>query len=390
MSLPPSYSSSCPLPDYSSDPAQDERRLVYQRRPQYDHGRDGIYLHKEDKVTLLLANQRQGRRYRKEVKLELKCRVEFLTLAQGFLSREISRISHVLYDRQQAGDACPSSLPFSCVYPSAFRSGNASHPLPPTFDETLYEENAQYARVSHSLSVLVTKTRGRKAAALLGKNKQCFTVALKYRPRSRPPRPIPYDCSFFSTIKVCPEEWSQSVVTIEPRHPGSSSLQPISCQLFLPSVGVFEMRETIPFHIQLVSSSATLSRLVQGGDQNHPPVKVTLGRQLILETDDRRFAVNFVLGKGKVSFSPGFTSSQDRHEGVLNFEGQVCLDSAKDEVPSFDSGMIAARDFIRVELAPKVASTATLFSTFKHAHVVKLVTDPWSDAPDPFGYGALL
>ncbi|KAL0067374.1 hypothetical protein AAF712_005602 [Marasmius tenuissimus] len=360
MSLLPSYSSSCPLPDYSSDPAQDERRLVYQRRPQYDHGRDGIYLHKEDKVTLLLANQRQGTSLPEygrraivsgsiilddphsieEVKLELKCRVEFLTLAQGFLSREISRISHVLYDRQQAGDACPSSLPFSCVYPSAFRSGNASHPLPPTFDETLYEENAQYARVSHSLSVLVTKTRGRKAAALLGKNKH--------------------------------------------------SLQPISCQLFLPSVGVFEMRETIPFHIQLVSSSATLSRLVQGGDQNHPPVKVTLGRQLILETDDRRFAVNFVLGKGKVSFSPGFTSSQDRHEGVLNFEGQVCLDSAKDEVPSFDSGMIAARDFIRVELAPKVASTATLFSTFKHAHVVKLVTDPWSDAPDPFGYGALL
>ncbi|KAK1222760.1 hypothetical protein PQX77_014369 [Marasmius sp. AFHP31] len=192
MSLPPSYSSSYPLPDYSSDPAQDERRLVYQRRPQYDHGRDGIYLHKEDKVTILLANQRQGTslpeygrraivsgsiilddpRSIEEIKLELKCRVEFLTLAQGFLSREISRISHVLYDRQQTGDVCPSSLPFSCVYPSVFKSGNASYPLPPSFDETLYEENAQYARVSHSLSVLVTKTRGRKAAALLGRNKQ--------------------------------------------------------------------------------------------------------------------------------------------------------------------------------------------------------------------------
>ncbi|KAL0576335.1 hypothetical protein V5O48_005633 [Marasmius crinis-equi] len=410
MNLPPSYSASTSesLPDYSSDPAQNERRIAYQRRPHYDPEPDGLYIQKEDKVTLVLTNQRHGAslpeynrrsvisgsiilddpRSIEELKIELKCRVEFLTLSHGFLSREINRISQLLYSKEQTGAECPSSVPLSCPFPSTYKCEGTSYSLPPTYNETLYAENAQYARVSHSLNVVVTKTRNRKAVAVLGKNKRMFSAALNYRPRSRPQRPIPCDYSFLSTIKVCPEEWQQSVTTIEPRFPGPNSPQSISCQLFLPSVGVFDLNGTIPFHVQLASSTATLSRLCQG-DNKHPPIKVSLGRQLLLDMGDRKVPIVFNLGQGKIALSPDFRSGPSHQEAVLNFEGHVTVGSPNNTVATFDSGIIAVRDFVCVELSPKVTSTATLFSPFRHAHVVKLVTDPWSDIPDAFGYSSL-
>ncbi|KAG7098286.1 hypothetical protein E1B28_000249 [Marasmius oreades] len=402
MSSPPPYSASSPSPGYSSDPAHNERRLVYQRRPLYDTVRDGIFVHKEDKVTLILDSQIQGTTLPEygrrsvvsgtiildepqviaEVKTELKGRAQFLTLAQGFSDREIFCVSEVLYTRDQTDDDCPPSLVLSSLFPPTFQAGEVSCPLPPSCDEILCGDSNQYARVSYSFTVIITKLRGRKASVLLGKNRRYFSVLLKYRPRSRPPRPVTINHSLLSTIKVCPEEWQQSVTSIEPRFPGSDSLQPISCQLFLPSVGVFELKETIPFHVQLVGPSGAFSRLCQG-DRSHPPIKVNLCRQLVLDIEGRRVSTVFSLGEGKVAFAPRLDSGQ--HGTALNFEGQVQVSAPDITVPTFDSGIIAARDFVSVELSPKTASTTQLFAPFRHTHVAKLVTDPWCDVPNPFG-----
>ncbi|KAF9257957.1 hypothetical protein L218DRAFT_1005570 [Marasmius fiardii PR-910] len=421
MSSPPPYSLSSPAPDYSSDPAHNEQRLAYQRRPLYDTSRNGIFVHKEDKATLILDNQIQGTTLPEygrrstvsgtlifdephvvaEVKLELRGQAQFLTLAQGFSNREICCISEVLYRRDEGDGDCPSSLLFSFAFPVTLQAGEVSYPLPPTCDEILCGDNNQYARVSYSFAVVITRIRSRKASVLLGKNKRYLTVVLKYRPRSRPPRPITIGDCLLSTVKVCPEEWQQSVTSIEPRLTGSNSLQSICCQLFLPSVGVFELKETIPFHVQLVGTSKTLSRLCEGDrsklllapsnefeisdrlSTDRPPIKVNLCRQFLLDIEGRRVSCVVLLGEGKISFSPGSNSGQQ--ETVLNFEGQVQVSTPDMTVPSFDSGIIVARDFFSVELSPKILSVKQLFAPFRHTHVVKLVTDPWCDAPNPFG-----
>ncbi|KAK7043212.1 hypothetical protein VNI00_008566 [Paramarasmius palmivorus] len=392
---PPSYSATIPSPNYSSDPAEDEQRLAYQRSP--THGAlTGIFVRKEGQVTVILENQREGTsepEYGRrsavsgsivlhqpsvitEVKVRLRGSVEFLTLSQGFAQKDLCDETQVLYDKEAESTECPSSLPFSLIMPSTFQHGQKHYPFPPSYDVQLFSENIQYAKVAYFLTVMVTKSRKGPTALLLGKNQQ------KYRPRSRPPRPIPYDHSFLSTIKVCPEEWHQSSCTIEPRLP-ESDLQPVSCQLFLPSVGVYEMTESIPFHIQLIGTSSTLQRLCSQSKGN-PPVMLRLLRQLVLDVNGRQVAINLCLGEAKICSPPPTLDGGSQDTTAVNLEGEIKVEMENFTVPSFDSGIVATRDHIALELSKSKPDSNALFKPLKHIQVLKLVTDPWSDTPDPF------
>ncbi|KAI3604909.1 hypothetical protein WG66_008405 [Moniliophthora roreri] len=422
--LPPSYSLAAPSPSYSPDPAEDEQRLIYQRASNHASSLTGIYVRKEDKVTVILENQKEGTQQPEygrrsvisgtvllhdpktitEVKVQLKGSVEILTLSQGFVQKDLCDDSYVLWAKDSEAE-CPSSLSLSCAIPSTYQYGQDHCPLPPSYDVQLFSENIQYVKVAYFLSVFITKTRKGPTALLLGKNQQRLHILIKYRPRSRPPRPVPYDRSFLSTIKVCPEEWHQSSCTIQPRVP-ESNLQPVSCQVFiypmqvfLPSVGVYEMTEAIPYHLQLIGSSATLSRLCSLDKSistfiaaihttayfpilDNPPVALRLSRQLVLYINGKPVAVNFHLGEAKMCSPPPIQDGRHPEDNVaFNLEGEVKVDIENLTVPSLESGIIAIRDFISLELSK---STQVLFQPLKHIQVVKLVTDPWSDTPNPF------
>ncbi|ESK90882.1 hypothetical protein Moror_16468 [Moniliophthora roreri MCA 2997] len=377
--LPPSYSLAAPSPSYSPDPAEDEQRLIYQRASNHASSLTGIYVRKEDKVTVILENQKEGTQQPEygrrsvisgtvllhdpktitEVKVQLKGSVEILTLSQGFVQKDLCDDSYVLWAKDSEAE-CPSSLSLSCAIPSTYQYGQDHCPLPPSYDVQLFSENIQYVKVAYFLSVFITKTRKGPTALLLGKNQQRLHILIKYRPRSRPPRPVPYDRSFLSTIKVF--------------------IYPM--QVFLPSVGVYEMTEAIPYHLQLIGSSATLSRLCSL-DKNNPPVALRLSRQLVLYINGKPVAVNFHLGEAKMCSPPPIQDGRHPEDNVaFNLEGEVKVDIENLTVPSLESGIIAIRDFISLELSK---STQVLFQPLKHIQVVKLVTDPWSDTPNPFG-----
>ncbi|THU86551.1 hypothetical protein K435DRAFT_363384 [Dendrothele bispora CBS 962.96] len=427
---PPTYADAFPVPDYTADPTENEQRIEFRRRPrEFSSLPTGIFVQKHEGVTIVLNNQEDGvsapiygRRSPvvgtllfddsesiSEVTVQIKGRIEFLSISHGFSITDVCNDPCTLFKSSSGtvGDeviVCPNALPFSSAFPPSVRYGERDFPIPPSHHMPLSNDAiGEYTKCSYQVVFTISRIRSRRVA-FLGQSRRHLDVEIIYRPRSRPPRPIISDRSLFSTIKTCPEEWQQFTYVIFPKV--DTNLDPLSCQLFLPSVGIYAIMDTIPFHIQVSGPRLTLSKLIsntssaEGSDNpssSSPPVssiletlpiRMTLLRQVILEIDGRKTARQFSLGESKLVAIPPPPPSPPRsgsrgpgYQENLNWEGEVRCELEGGVCPSFNAGMVSVIDFVTLQIAK---TNQSLYLPVRQGHPVRLVTDTWSDTADTY------
>jgi len=190
----PLYTPSVPSPEYSYDPAYDERTL--QSTPSIHHPPPtGTYTKKSRKVTVTLFEQEDdakiptfGRRglitgtiylenheliYRVVLKVSsmlfvpLQWKLTSLVQVEGKLeststeraanSTEILNHRYTLWRKKHEDSTCPTLVPFSCVLPSTFKHGDSEHPLPPSFTSHSPAFPTLFVRSHYSVRVCVEK-----------------------------------------------------------------------------------------------------------------------------------------------------------------------------------------------------------------------------------------
>ncbi|KAJ3993511.1 hypothetical protein F5050DRAFT_1714418 [Lentinula boryana] len=420
MSLPPpSYESfDVVTPDYSFEPRAGEERLEYHRARQLPvQGEDvrptGVFVNQKDEVTVILNYQEAksttpvfGRRSNVEgtllidapesvskITIKLTGTIETVSPSTGLTSVNVLDQTHTLFnsgDNMAPQSDCSSSLTFSYPLPSTFKHNDQEYLLPPSYYVLLGGQGqTYYAKCTYTFSAMISKTRSRRTA-FLGKNKKYNTFVFEFLPRLRPPRPV-LKRSLLSTIKECPEEWRQVSYQLIPR-PKKSNLEPLTCQFFFPSVGVFGIRDSIPFHVQIIGSHIdSLAKLQTVTDNNKrelkkvyensgPLFRVHFLRQVEINNNGNNSAVHFPLGEAKLLPVPplegaiSLSAQQERRQENINWEGVIRCELEEKLAPSFNAGIVVIADFIILELSK---SSTSLFQPFKHGHAVRLVSDSW-------------
>ncbi|KAG2155774.1 uncharacterized protein EDB93DRAFT_1247421 [Suillus bovinus] len=417
-SIPPSYTPSLPTPSYSTELLPGEQTVEETRRWALRQARNGVFRRITDNITLVLRDQQLGSItpvYGKNGRVEghislrssggltevtLKVEVEsFLkvavlsyfpqyqleghlrlqpSVAAGLVPISVAFDSYSLWSSSST-EPCPMTLPFTIFFPSTFMDEGQPQPLPPSFED-------KYATCSYTLSVVVSRPRRFLSSF---PSSDTLVVSVCYRPRSRPHTPmLPSDVPFMTTLKSSPEEWYQGLSTMNATQ--SSNLTPVQCLLFIPSVQVYPLSETIPFHLQLRAPSSSLALFIGKSAPDHSlpvllsgeiTVRVYLLRQVVVKTSKEQRTSKQILGEGKLTYSAPHHSYRNLPLG----EGIDCLDWDGElryiedvAVGSFATNPLSVRDFIVLSLQPLQPLKCPLIG-LKHFHPVRLVTDPWLD-----------
>jgi len=209
-----------------------------------------------------------------------------------------------------------------------------------------------------------------------------YSILVNYIPRTRPLRPIVHIDRFLSSLKQIPEDWLQIESIMRVRNARSTKdVQPVSCRFFIPSVGAFGLSDSIPFHIQLSSSLASLRLLLPDERPESSSVRVCLTRQMMVEINTKCTRTQ-VLAEGKVRSlaPPADAIYSDDHDVYVDFEGEVQCQSTRKEVRygGFNSGTVVVKDYIVFSVQSANPKTSPLLN-HQYSQPIRLVTDTWTD-----------
>ncbi|KAF9220884.1 hypothetical protein BS17DRAFT_287879 [Gyrodon lividus] len=396
----PPYTPSLPSPSYSTELLPGERTVEHTRRAS-SQPPTGIYRRITDTLTISLKDQRPGSIHpiygrggvvRGDLILRTTNDLRSVTLKlEGLLLVEklgvsittnLFSMTYIMWNTSE-GRPCPQTIPFAVILPLSFEDeGRACH-LPPTFESS---DSGPRAICSYSLTVELS--RPRQFLPFL-RASEAVKVPLIYRPRSRPHMPmLPSDLPFMFTVKSSPEEWHQIMWTVNMSH--ASSLDPVQCFLFIPSVQIYALSDTIPFHLQILGSPTSLLPFLEqsqtGGVTSNPSSAVTVRVYLLRQTGviihGQNISLSRVLGEGKMEPSqclPWTHHATQQHPlgeglGFLDWDGELrCSEDAT--VASFITSQLYVKDLIVLSITPQ----EPLKLAVKHCHPIRIVTDPWSD-----------
>ncbi|KAJ7617108.1 hypothetical protein FB45DRAFT_933455 [Roridomyces roridus] len=409
----PAYTPSSQVPSYSPEPSSDE--LLVEHNPRIKaRVLGGTRITKSGLDTVVLTNQdpnaevpsygRSGlitgfvdlqvREKVSEVVLKLKGKMVAI-IERGSVSNKVLDESYVLWplpSQNAAAEPCAGSVPFSVVLPAKFqRDDHAKFPLPASYNASFITMGGSSIKIAYThciprpltLSVVVTRNRGRKFAALLS-SKNTTNVPFLHTPLTRPARPIPSSSSsFLADLKVMPDEWRQSSTVAHARpqkatSPSGLASESVDLDLFTPTAGVFALKDAIPIHVQLAGSLPSLREFIDstGGTAQ---VEVTLVRQLLIQIQGCLEPTRQTLGRVVLDPTPpSFSSSSpsSKSGAALDWTGSLrCMPGVT--VGSFDAGVVKAQDFIVVDVRP--SSSTSHFAPIRHSHSIRLVTDSWPD-----------
>jgi len=213
------------------------------------------------------------------------------------------------------------------------------------------------------------------------KPSKSYTVPLNYLPKARPQRPISHLDRFLTTFKHTPEDWLQieSVMRVRDEN---VDVDPISCRFFVPSVGAFGLSDTIPFHIQLASSLASLRMLLTSEipEIKRPPsIRAFITRHTLVETQTRRCWKASTLGEGilRPIAPPADATFSEDEEVYVDWEGEVRCE--QDVLyGGFNTGPVIVKDYIAFAFLPPNPRTCPLLG-HQYCHPIKLVTSVWTE-----------
>ncbi|KAJ7867983.1 hypothetical protein B0H13DRAFT_2064880 [Mycena leptocephala] len=402
----PLYSPSHPSPCYSQDPACDETRLDLSPRIGTRLLPTGIFTKACSSTTVVLFNQeptirvpsygRQGSvrgsvifeqdaNHVCEVVAKLEGRLEITTADSGALTTKVVKSTRSLWCSSSSSSSCPGTIDFTCDFPATFQHQGRDYPLPPSYIARFPGFPSLFAKCTYSLTISVTKDR---RLGFLSKTKSIH-VPLEYSPQTFPARGIAPSPYFLSAVKTMPEEWHQSSFVMNARCSKSSTLSPIQCQAFIPSVKVFGLSDIIPLHVQLSGPVSSLRELVLPPNQSsseiehsYSPVRVYLTRMVSFEYRGKATWRVQRIGEGHsrplppvVNFDCDCRSACicDTSVETVDWDGEVKCDSTV-TVGGFQAAGLTVKDFIVVEIVPPNAVLSPLL-TIQHAIPIRFVTE---------------
>ncbi|KAK0452431.1 hypothetical protein EV421DRAFT_1888171 [Armillaria borealis] len=382
-------------PAYSLDPSDGESRIDLTPARSTDHRFTGTFLKKEGNLSVVLTDQQDGcslpsygrkgvvngavfferRDLVTSVQVKLEGRMDTANHEHGSQVVIFLDETRTLWSVDPANPtACPSSVPFSLTIPSEFQKGNNErYELPPSFTTSFPELRVS---IGYSLTIRVVENRYPLVGFLRGS--PSLRVVFNYRPRTRPAQPILSNPAFLSSIKTSPEEWKQSLTTINPKP--NTAAAPIHCSLFIPAVQIFAISDNIPFHVQLTAPLASLRQLfpVPAHVHGNASLQVHLVRQVSVEVDGNVSSRNVGIGEGTLRPVPPLASEIQpgpEIEKHMDWEGELrCQPDV--EVGGFFTAGASVKDFIIASLYPPVRSD---FPHSRNGIRIRIVTDPWTD-----------
>lgn len=287
-----------------------------------------------------------------------------------------------LWESDDGDTVCPGVLPLSIEFPAHYLDIHSGRDirLPPS----LLISRPRRAAVVYSLSLTVRKKRG-LLFCMRSPREVSIVADLRYSPRVRPPRPPPL---YFSALKQCPDEWQEDVWSID----GSSQQLEANqhsmaqCHFFLPSVRVFSVSESIPFHLSLRGSPSLLQSMVQSfapdratdqeGCEN--PIHVYMIRQTIVRKDQGKAVHEEILGTGELMASDMTVLDEPLLEDTAcrSWNGQLqCEKSIL--CSGFNTPVLEVKDLIVLSLVGPLASTKSLNASLRHDIPIRIVTHPY-------------
>ncbi|KAH8824454.1 hypothetical protein DL96DRAFT_209428 [Flagelloscypha sp. PMI_526] len=290
----------------------------------------------------------------------------------------------VLWSSEESDNTLGSnqhSLPFSLTLPADYTSGTTEpYQLPPslTFHDVTVTACVHY-------SIEATVIRQRKLHGILGPSEESLFVEMKYRPRSRPARPLT-NATFLSLMKQAPEAWSQTQETLVNVNDSDPD---IICDFFVPAYQIFELAYPIPFHIQLTSTRQGLASFLSSSHHSlprqfhlgsRPYLKVELLRQIVAtDSDGRRSWTNVCIGEGKILQLPpseADQSEQQNHQSDVHLHWQGTVLCRPDvRVPSFSVRSLVFKDFLILYIIP--GKKGHRFRPFRLPVSIAFVSDSW-------------
>ncbi|KAN0087513.1 hypothetical protein V8E55_006134 [Tylopilus felleus] len=395
----PPYTPSSPSPDYSSELLPGEQTVEFSHRTS-SRPPTGVYRRITDQATILFRAQHpgsicptydRGGFIQGDVILSntdgltsvvLKLDGHFVLhdfwvpVSSPFLS-----VTYVLWSASDS-QRCPRTIPFGVFLPLTFDDGDRARALPPTFGSSEPGTECSY-------SLTIELSRPRQFLSFL-KEHEVVKVPLVYRPQSRPHLPmLPSELPFLSTVKSSPEEWHEVICTV-PMTQGSG-LAHAECLFFVPSVKTFALSDTIPFHLQIRGSPASLAPFLeqeQGATEQWKGgvvIRVYLFRQFSVRIHGQSERGSRVIGEGKID---PLQSSHSKHhtvtphplgEGLDSLDWDGVLRCGEDvTVPSFFTNRFSVKDFIVLSITPRQPLKCPVLG-LKYSCPIRLVTDPWSN-----------
>ncbi|CAK5283985.1 unnamed protein product [Mycena citricolor] len=208
------------------------------------------------------------------------------------------------------------------------------------------------ARCTYRLRIVIA--RRSKTLKMFAKT-QVLSLHLNYHPRATPSDGISaIQNSALADIKLSPQPWSQHSFF------GESSF-PIQCEFFIPALKVFGIRDTIPFHIQISSRSASLQHRLQQQEpasSRSPPTRplvcVYLTRVVTATYRDKPVSRSQVIGKGDIPPLPVLVGSVPACDKELSFNLSGTVRCAEDAIQAggFHVASLSVYDYLVVEVAP--------------------------------------
>ncbi|KAJ7148436.1 hypothetical protein C8R43DRAFT_925684 [Mycena crocata] len=395
----PLYSPSYPSPCYSEDPAGGETTLACSPRVGTGLLPTGIFTKSCGSATVVLFNQEQGAdapSYRRqavvrgslilegdttnicEVVAKLGGQLEVISDTGG-TTIKIFKKTCPLWS-SSSSSSCPQTMNFACEFPSTFHHRDTEFPLPPSYTTNFPGVPTLMARCTYSLTFSIAKDR---RLGILSKTK-IISVPVEYRPQSSPPRGISLTPSFRCTVKNLPEEWHQSSFVMRPR--SYSNLVSLHCQVFIPSVRVFGLGDTIPIHLQVSGPLASLRELISPASSDRI-VRVYLTRMVTFEHQGKTTWRVVQTGEARTLLPlPPFVNfdrdcrrpacNQDEScVEVLDWAGEIRCDGEV-AVGGFQAAGLTVKDFITLELTPAKPASSPLL-VVQHAIPIRFVTESY-------------
>ncbi|KAG1780519.1 hypothetical protein EV702DRAFT_1078012 [Suillus placidus] len=400
VQLLPEYTPSKPAPDYSSKLLPGEECI--QRSPRViQRGDNASFTYRERGMTLKLMDCREedhhpsyglGSTIRGEVSLDhrrgvvaVQAKLEGRIYLSGHPSKGVIIVSkeRTLWESSTPnGQTCPSIMPLSMSFPTSYRERGQDRPfrLPPSFELS----KPRRVAIVYTLQIIVTKS---KNVPMIGKKlsrEVYMNIHVRYRPRVRPSRPVPYS---FSEVKQSPEDWMEDVWITKPSVDTGNEAFLARCHFFFPSVRVFTASENIPFHLRLETSPLFLHNLAklflphQNPSEIEEVLNVFILRQTTVNIQGTSFSHDQVLGRGQMMLQSSSTSkaimSESKEPVTWSWDGDL-----RCEVPilntGFSTGQISTTDYIVLSLLLPPGQLRPDLS-LQRVIPIRLATEPWID-----------
>ncbi|KIY46730.1 hypothetical protein FISHEDRAFT_29538, partial [Fistulina hepatica ATCC 64428] len=286
-------------------------------------------------------------------------------------------------DARDDSSMCPAFLEFCVRLPTSFIHGQTSYSLPPSYSARLEGVPGFTASVNYSISAVVQKTSAvASLVPLFSLGATTISTPFTYRPRSRPSEPPPPRLLQGPAGVHDAPGWRCYQSVLVSKSPGN--LQNIDVRFYLPGTRIFCLRQAIPYHLVLCSSSTSLAVFLPSAPTT--PTRQRHTRVQLIRQTSVGVAPMSVGGSASGSACTSMWRCDAIGEGSFKhagdgqtwmaFSGELIVDSSV-TLAGFHAAGLSVKDCVVLTIRPLDNRAKPLFSDIRQVMPVRLTTDPY-------------